>query len=525
MSNSQLPVLIVGAGPTGLTMACELARRGIPFRIIDKKTAPTLASNATWVQTRTLELLDLMGIAPQFLKAGHPCSAINLYSAGKRLASIPLTGIDSTYPYILMVPQSETERLLQEHLATFHHNVEYAIELIDIKQENDIVIATLRLANGKEETLRSDWLIGCDGINSFVREKCNIHFSGEDLNEQFIVADAYIDSFTSKNEIHVFCDQGTLFAASPLGDNKYRITANMHIDHPRKLFYPQEVIDLVQDRGHGEYYVKDVTWISPFWIHGKVAKQLRHGSIFLAGDAAHVHSPAGGQGMNAGMQDAFNLAWKLALSIKREAKDILLSSYQDERYPVVSEIVNQTEAFTKIALDDKAFLSKLQDFSDKVSHGDKALIAKISEMISQVSIRYTKSPIIDNTIFTSEKSPLPGERAPDVILSDKRHFYAYMRDTFHHIFIFAGSEDIAKSQALMQELEQFHPDLIKTHLVSKQPQMTINNAIIDANDALHQRYHIDKPTVIIIRPDNYIAYRCETLSMPDIQRFLEKYLI
>src|SRR3989339_792083 len=155
--SKHIPVLIIGAGPTGLTMACELAHHGIPFKIIDQNPEHTLGANAVWVQPRTLELLDQMGIASRFINAGNPCHAINLNINGKPLVSIPLNQIDSPYPYILMLPQSETERLLLAHLSELKHHVDRNYELVDIKQSDNEVISTIRLSDGKTKTITSDW--------------------------------------------------------------------------------------------------------------------------------------------------------------------------------------------------------------------------------------------------------------------------------------------------------------------------------------------------------------------------------
>ena len=507
-------------------MACELARHGIAFRIIDKKPERTLASNATWVQTRTIEILDQIGLAPRFLSKGHACKAININIDGKPLVSIPLQDIDSTYPFILMLPQSDTEKLLIERLDELKNHVQWSAELIDVQQEGNKVLSRVRLADGKTETITSDWLIACDGANSTIREKCQIFFPGEDLTEQFVVADAHIDSFTSKNEIHLFFDEGTLFAASPLGANKYRIMANLHLDYPRQTFYEKEVIDIVQERGHGAYYVTDVSWISPFWIHGKVAEQMRHQSIFLMGDAAHIHSPAGGQGMNTGMQDAYNLAWKLALTIKGNAKSVLLDSYQAERHPVVTDVVNQTEKFTKMALFDKSFLTKLRQLSQQILQGEEDITKKICAQVSQLNIQYQDSPVIDYEGESKELSPRQGERAPDAMIDQTTRLYDYLRNTQHNILLFTGmaEKNIPHIKQLQEWLSQLQSDLIKTHVVATEKINGIDNIILDTNHSIHQHYHVKKPTIFILRPDNYIAYRSEKLEYAFIEKFFQQYL-
>jgi len=531
---SHLPVLIVGAGPTGLMMACELERHGIPFRIIDKKKEPTQSSNATWIQTRTLEIFDAIGIVDRFLKIGHQCEAINFYAKGKALAKIPLSQIDSTYPFILMLPQSETERLLNEKLKESKIRVERSLELVDIKQINNGVISIIKLPNGGTENITSDWIIACDGANSTVREKCQISFPGEDLPEQFMVADAKMSSFLPTNEIHAFFDKGTifpekgtLFSAFPWGSKEYRLSANLYLESPRQIFTEQEVREIVAERTYGNYIVDTVSWISPFWIHSKIVDQMQQGSIFLAGDAAHIHSPAGGQGMNTGIQDAFNLAWKLALVIKQKAKISLLNSYQEERFPIVKNIVNKTDFYTNMVLFDKSFSNKLKKFSHELSEHPH-LSNKMGEQLTQIDIHYKKSPVINYEEKPNAKSPQQGERAPDVMINDSKKLYEYMSNSLHNILLFTGNNqeehDLDKIKKLQHLIENKFSDFVKTFVITNEKVEKINNIIIDSTNAIHQRYKVNHFCTYIIRPDNYIAYYSHGIDLVVIEKFLQCYL-
>jgi 2-polyprenyl-6-methoxyphenol hydroxylase-like FAD-dependent oxidoreductase len=515
MKNSST-VLIVGAGPTGLMMACELARHGISFRIIDKKPECTLSSNATLIQARTVELFDHIGIADRFLDMGHRCEAINLYAEGNHLVKMPLNYIDSPYPFILMLPQSKTEKLLDERLNEFNLRVERSLELIDIKCDNNSVVSTIRYPDGRTEMVTSDWVIACDGSSSIIREKCGLHFAGEDLTEQFMVADASINfSSLSKDEMHLFFDEGTLFAAYPLGSDKYRIAANLHLDYPRKIFTEREVIEIVQERAHGKYYVTNISWISPFWIHGKVVDHMRHGPIFFAGDAAHIHSPAAGQGMNTGLQDAYNLAWKLALVIKNQAKQTLLDTYHIERYPIIQEVVNQNDYYTKVALFNNKFMKKLLKFSDKLTNDIAPLSKKIGMNISQLDIRYENSPVIDYEKPVSSKSPKQGERAPDVKISQSKRLYDYFRNTLHNVLILtapsASKDDLANIDKLKQFLDENYSNLIQTNIINYSHE----------NDMIYQYYPVKNSAIYIIRPDTYIAYSSNEIDLAHIEKFLK----
>jgi 2-polyprenyl-6-methoxyphenol hydroxylase-like FAD-dependent oxidoreductase len=528
-----LPALIIGAGPTGLMMACELARHGISFRIIDKKPEATSASNATWIQTRTLELLDHIGIADRFLRMGHQCKAINLHTNKKNVAKISLNDIDSIYPFILMLPQSKTESLLTQRLEELNNRIERSLELIEVKQENNSVISTIKHPDGRIENITSHWLIACDGANSKVRESCNLFFSGKDLPEQFMVADARMSSHLPNDEIHMFFDKGTIFpdrgtilAAFPWGSSEYRVTANLYQGHTRQTFTAIEVKEAVHERAYANYTVDSVSWISPFWIHSKIVDNMRHGAIFLAGDAAHIHSPAGGQGMNTGIQDAYNLAWKLALIIKGKAAPSLLDTYHSERHPVVKYIVDQTEHFTNMALFDKSFTAKLNNFSRELSHNPESISKEIGMQITQLDIQYQNSPIIDYNESISKNAPQPGKRAPDVLISPSNQLYKHFNNTMHNVLLFTGStitkDKLAKMIDLQQWLNQKFSGLVKAHIITNE-KLDIDNSILDSNNTIHQSYHAEQPTIYIVRPDTYIAYCSDKLDADSIEQLLTRF--
>lgn len=524
-----VPVMIVGAGPTGLMMACELARHGVSFRIIDKNKEPSTGTNATWIQTRTIEIFDQMGIADQLIRMSNPCHAINFYLEGKSLVKLPLHEIDSAYPFILMLRQSETEKLLNKRLEELYGKVERALELIDVKQSGDTVISTIRYADGHIEIVYSDWLLACDGANSTVRNQCEIFFPGKDVQEQFIVADAQIESLMSKDEVHLFFDEGSVFAAFPLSEhNHYRITANLHLEHKRSFFTEREIIEMTQERAHGDFYVKNVSWISQFWIHSKIVKHMQDGLIFLLGDAAHIHSPAGGQGMNTGIQDAYNLAWKLALVIKGKAKPSLLKSYHKERYPVVKEIVKQTERYTNMALFDTAFFKTLRNFAKNIKQDTKPLTKKIAMQLTQLNIQYQKSPVIDYDNVSGE-SIQQGTRIGDVKIHSSSRLYDYLRNTKHHAFLFAGplqdQNALKKILELQKLLNKNYFGVMDAHVVLQEKAADIENLIFDPNGILHEHFKVKHPAIYVIRPDQYIAYCSKNLDFVLVKKFLKKYLM
>lgn len=530
---SHLPVLIVGAGPTGLMMACELVRFGVSFRIIDKKSEPTKGSNATWIQPRTLEIFDFLSVTKEFLKIGQKCHAINFYAEGKEVAKLSLAEINSLYAYILLLPQTDTERLLENKLKESNVRVERSHELIDIQQSNDGVIATIKLQDGTTEVINADWVMACDGAKSTVREKCQMTFPGEDVPEQFMVADAIMSSFLPADQMHVFVDKGTIlkdkgtvFCAFPCAPKQYRLMANLYQQAPRQTFYEHEVKEVVAERTYGNYVVESVSWISPFWIHGKIIDHMREGAIFFLGDAAHIHSPAGGQGMNSGIQDAFNLAWKLASVIQKKAKPILLDSFQKERYPILKEALLQNDFYTNMFLFDKSFFSKLTQFGEKLTAYPR-VAKKYSEALTQLSICYDKSPVMDYQHPVDANSPKVGERAPNAKINAGKTLYQYLQNT-HHILIFINDQEnkdiLFKIDALDNMLKSTFKDQVVATIITREKSTALPNALVDENGEAARVYNIDQTAVYIVRPDNYLSYYSQTLDTGEIEKYLQTYL-
>lgn len=525
---SNIPVLIVGAGPTGLMMAYELARFGIAFRIIDKKPQQTQHSNAVALQSRTLEIFKQVGLADEFLRIGQQCNALVFYDKGKEFARANLAVVDSVYPYILALPQAGTEKILNTKLEELQHHVERSRELVDVKINLTDIEAVIKHEDGVEETIRCQWLLGCDGAHSTVREKCDFKFPGVDLSEQFVVADGVLDSFLRHDQIHIFSTNGYMLGVFPIGENRFRLGGNTMLGYNRKIYTENDIRELVHERSFGQLDARSVSWISPFWIHSKMSESMRRGNVFLLGDAAHIHSPVGGQGMNTGLQDAHNLGWKLALVIQGRADNTLLDSYQAERKPVIKEVVETTDRFTRFLLIANPIALFLRKYIIKSMLAIPAINKYIARRLSQISIRYRNSCALDASSIDSSRSPTVGERAPDVILSQDKHFYDYLNNTYHHILCFAGERDIFKMadccKQIRYELLGPYKDLVKLHLVTPHPIEEPVEQIIDENNVMHQVYQIKKPTIMMIRPDGYISFKTTDLRPQALKNFLAGYL-
>jgi 2-polyprenyl-6-methoxyphenol hydroxylase-like FAD-dependent oxidoreductase len=328
-------VLIVGAGPTGLVLALWLTKLGVKVHIIDKTAEPGTTSRALAVQARTLELYRQLDLTDAVVERGHKVPAVNLWVKGEPVARVPFERIASDltpYPFLHIFPQDQHEQLLIERLEALGISVERRTELVSFTDDGERVIARLRGPEGQEKTCEASYIAGCDGARSTVRETVGTGFPGGTYRQLFYVADVEAAGRAFDGELHVDLDEADFLAVFPLaGHGRARLIGTVRderADHADTLAF-----DDVSDRAikHLKVQVRKVNWFSTYHVHHRVTEHFRTGRAFLLGDAAHIHSPAGGQGMNTGIGDAINLAWKLAAVSAGHAPDKLLDSYEAER--------------------------------------------------------------------------------------------------------------------------------------------------------------------------------------------------
>jgi len=347
----QSDVLIVGAGPTGLVLALWLTKAGVKVRIIDKTAGPGTTSRALAVQARTLELYRQLDLTDAVVARGHRVPAANFWIGGERKARISLDGIGkgaTPYPFLHIFPQDEHEKLLIERLEALGVSVERRTELVSFAEKEGGITARLRGPDGAEHDHEARYLAGCDGARSKVRETIGTGFPGGTYQHVFYVADVDAEGPALNGELHLDLDQSDFVAIFPLaGAGRARLIGTVRderADHPETLAF-----DDISRKAIGQMKVsiRKVNWFSTYHVHHRVTQHFRKGRAFLAGDAAHIHSPAGGQGMNTGIGDAINLAWKLAAAVTGRAPDTLLDSYEAERIGFARRLVATTDrAFT-----------------------------------------------------------------------------------------------------------------------------------------------------------------------------------
>jgi 2-polyprenyl-6-methoxyphenol hydroxylase-like FAD-dependent oxidoreductase len=349
MSGTTPAVLVVGAGPVGLVAAAELARHGASVRIVDKRSAPTDESRAIAVHARSLDMLARMGVVDRLIDTGVKAACMELYSGRDRLFRVPLDGIDAAYRFSLNTPQTETERVLTEHLEAQGVTVERGMELTALTQDADGVAVSLRRPDGSVDDVSVGWVVGADGAHSTVRHLVGGKLEGTFVGERFLLGDVDAEHHLDNEAMYTFFSPGGPVLAMPMRGGRTRVMAQVHDapGTPLDLHPTLEELQKVVDDRVGGITLLRAHWLTSFELHHAQVARYRWGRVFLAGDAAHIHSPAGGQGMNTGMQDAYNLAWKLAAVVGGQAGDALLDSYHAERYPVAKTMIEFTERLSK----------------------------------------------------------------------------------------------------------------------------------------------------------------------------------
>jgi 2-polyprenyl-6-methoxyphenol hydroxylase-like FAD-dependent oxidoreductase len=534
-------VLIVGAGPTGLTLACELVRRGVTCRVVEELAEPPPHSRAAVVHSRTMELLDALGVAKTLASNAKMVHGLNAFAGGKRVAHVAISGVDSPFPYPTGISQRETERILAEHLVKLGGKVERGTRVESFTQDASGVRATL--ASG--ETVEAAWIVGCDGAHSVVRKQAGCTFEGAPYEERLIQADVRIDmpGVTADDEILAFLHEEGPLAMFPLfQDGRYRLIVLQLPGSPELEPTLETFQREMERRGPKGTKVSDPAWMVAFRIHHRRTDHYRLRRALLAGDAAHIHSPVGGQGMNTGIQDAFNLAWKLALVVKGAAHESLLDSYEAERLPVAKALLAGTDRAMQgmelaVGLRSPIATALRNQLMGFVT-GLEVLQARALRTLSMLDVGYRESPIVKQDRIAmwranvarsaeSEQPSLgdwtafgdaagPGERALDAPLAGGKRLFELLHGTKHVALLFDGAaatvEGYRNLERIGARVREKLGEWVDVHVVvpfaEKPAELQWDGStLLDEGGALHQRYGARSECVYLIRPDGYVGYR------------------
>ncbi len=485
-------VLVVGAGPTGMTMAIELKRAGLDVRIIDKSNHLALHSQALVVQARTLEQFQRYCIAAKAVEQGRKVLHANFWSEGKNILNLAFDQIPSRYPFVLFLPQSKTEAILNEKMESLGVRTERETELVSLEQKPGAVSAVLRHPDGREEHFAPRWIVGCDGAHSLVRELASIPFEGEGANLSFFLGDLEIDGpDTPADELSLHFHAGDVVFMARLTDKLTRVIVALHSQQKFMDGRELSIEDFQHAIDNAGVRVKahSAEWMTPFHVNDLQARHYRAQNAFLAGDAAHIHSPVGGQGMNTGIQDAANLAWKIA-AVARGADDKLLDSYEEERGEVGKALLKFTKRGLKLATASSTVVEYLRDLLIPLISKPRVVQEALVGFISETAIEYRSSSIVAD--YGGDGELEAGDRLPDLEIVTSGQPTTLLRDWTDgkHLAVLLNATESDRREISIR--------LRRTTVVSLQ-----DNEL----DKEGRRSLGTEKALFVVRPDGYIGFR------------------
>ncbi len=536
-------ILIVGAGPTGLALAVQLLRFGVPFRIIDRSLDRVHESRALAVQARTVEILQTVGLAETLLRRGNRGAQVILHFDRANTARVDLAEFkrtDTRFPFILFVSQAETEAVLEQHLHEHGAGIERGVELIELDRAS--AACKLRHRDGREESITPRFVAGCDGAHSAVRKHAGIDFQGDAYLQQFMLGDVEIDGPLEPNTLHAFPGDGAIAVLFPLGSPRtWRViatavdegvsaatVATSALDQPmvRELSLEelQSVLDIATG---GTLALRDPAWLAHFRLHHRQARHYRDGAVFLAGDAAHIHSPVGAQGMNTGIQDAWNLGWKVALVLRGHAHPMLLDSYEAERWPIGRFLLRYTDRIFGTVIRGMSRSRSARMIRRRVLPYVAPYLLRAPrvrraafDFISELGIHYRQSPAVEEGTPPLRLGPRAGDRIPDLVIEvegQKVHLQDVLAGARIHLLLCGTAE--GWDRARVAGLVERYPRLLEVHYVGRDP--SARTLVDHSGDTLAQLGVRDGSTAqYLVRPDGHIGFRCGGQQLEAAERYL-----
>ena len=509
----EIPVLIAGAGPVGLTLACLLRRSGVACLVIDAEAGPTPGnqSRALGIQSRTMEVLEELELCPTLLAQGRTLRAVCLHSSGREhaRAELDFSDLQTPYPFITVFSQGRLEQLLVEQLGRLGGEVNWNTRLTQFASSADAVRVTIRTASG-EQTIEASWLVGCDGAHSTVRKGLHLDFGGTAYEENFLLADVDLQWPLTADAAHLMLLRDGLVPAIPLPEpGCWRLIDTTGAPHANE----EEAIvnrfrELLSQTGYRQLELPSARWTSAFRIHRRIVNHLRVGRCFLAGDAAHIHSPVGGQGMNLGMQDAQNLAWKLALVVRGIASERLLDSYEPERLTLAQRTLRGTDRATRLVTLRHPLLNAIRNWLATRLITWRPMRRILTRQISQLNVAYRDSSLVaDHRARGSSGSRYqPGERVGDLQLFNlaghSARLYDLMRGLQHTLLVFEGQEENRAADRIAP------PDVawLQTYRVLSGGNVAGPGILSDTDGRVRRHFGIRGAAWVLIRPDGYLGY-------------------
>jgi 2-polyprenyl-6-methoxyphenol hydroxylase-like FAD-dependent oxidoreductase len=502
-------------------LANQLARRGIPTQIIDRHEGPSLETRALGVQARTLEIYSKLGIVHRALELGKPGGGANIWAEGRWMAHVPLGEAGrllTPYPFILILGQDDNERIMGEKLRDLGLSIQWNTELIGLKQHADHAAVTLKLPDGSIRETTAAWVAGCDGARSSVRELSGITFPGAPYEHVFFVADTEVTGTMVPDELNVYLWRQGFHLFFPMrGKDHWRIVGILppELRNRDDLKFDAVIPSLRAEAGAG-LSIGNCTWFSTYRIHHRSASRFRDRRCFLLGDAAHIHSPVGAQGMNTGLQDAYNLAWKLALVVEGRADAKLLDSYEEERIPVARRLLNTTDRMFRLIVSDSWFagvfrtqiLARIASFA--MSRQSVQFFA--FRVISQTGINYRSHSLSKSLAGLPEDGPQAGDRFPWLRL--RFAVNGAVEDLFDKLDDLKMNLILVGQPSPDEGIDEALRGLLRVYEIPADP----------VNDSELQRAHIPRQSFYLLRPDGYVGLCGTRLEAGAIASYLAERL-
>jgi 2-polyprenyl-6-methoxyphenol hydroxylase-like FAD-dependent oxidoreductase len=510
----QTDVLIVGAGPTGLALACQLIRFGVDFVIIDKKESTTPHSKAIGVQPRTLELYEQIGLTAPLIDLGTPADKAKMFAGGRMRGEVEFGELGkgmSPYPYILFLEQGKHESLLYDFIRSNERDVAWDTELENFTQDERSVVANVKKLSGEIESVEAKFLVACDGAKSLVRHSLGLKFLGSTFERIFYVADVQIDWEYGHDALQVFLMRNSLLAFFPMrGEKQYRIVGTFPEEFAKDegdILY-DEIEERIKLDADVELDITKVNWFSTYRVHTRHVNKFSEGRCFLAGDSAHIHTPAGAQGMNTGIQDGYNLAWKLAWILKNGSSKSLLDSYNEERLPNAETLTKTTDRFFNLAAGRNPILAFIRlyifPYVAQFLFSLDAVKRFVFPRISQIAINYRGSSLGKNKGSFKVKA---GDRMPWFEI-DGKSIYDFLHDPVFHLLMF--SEGKTEVPAFRENLMENWKGKIDSHF-------------FDLGEKAREAFGTNSPFFLILRPDNYIGIISDDFSPETVSDYLARF--
>jgi 2-polyprenyl-6-methoxyphenol hydroxylase-like FAD-dependent oxidoreductase len=534
MTRHHVDVLVVGAGPVGLTAAAELRRRGVTVRCVDAERFHNVSTKAAGIQAKTLELFERLGVVHAAVERGLPVRRFHILSEEHPIAHFDLGRLDTPYPYLLMLPQNQTEEILRQRLEELGGAVDTGVELIGFTQDKKGVDVVLRCADGQSEHVRADWMIAADGAHSTVRHQLGLQFEGGAFREEFATVDVRIDWHLPMDELYAYLNRGNFIAYFPLVGGWHRVAIAYNTRRAPEgevtLAEVQSAIDACGPTGARAAEIGDR---SRFVIHQRTVERQSVGRVFLAGDAAHVHSVVGAQGLNIGVQDSFNLAWKLAAVISGRAQPALLDTYAGERRPAASRTVRGTRRATRMTLLRRSPTVFARRHVAPLVLGRRRARSTIELALSQLDISYrTPGAVATGSIETGDRvpdSPLRQGGVARARTAPVTRLFEVIRNDEFSLLLIGESEDLAAGYPPIGRVATDFP-MVQQYMVL--PDDAVHDTadvrvttLVDAGNTLRRKHEIRRRAMLLVRPDGYLALRHDDWDPETLRNHLRRWLI